>query len=87
MEILKRAHEDNQIVFSDNDDTFGECSGFNINDFLDLDSADENELDSDDEEDILDIGDRLAGIDLDDAEQVWGKLTEDEKQEFVAFLK
>lgn len=44
-------------------------------------------LDSDDEEDVLDLGERLAGIDLDDADGVWQKLTNDERQEFVAFLK
>lgn len=46
-----------------------------------------DEVDSDDEEDVLDLGERLAGIDLDDADGVWEKLTNDERQEFVAFLK
>lgn len=45
------------------------------------------ELDSDDEPDIEDLTERLAGVDLDNADQVWDKLTEDERQEFVAFLK
>ncbi|KAL3271071.1 hypothetical protein HHI36_021570 [Cryptolaemus montrouzieri] len=43
-------------------------------------------LDSDDQE-FVDIADRLANVDLDDAEKVWEKLTEDEKKEFVAFLQ
>ncbi|XP_044261411.1 zinc finger HIT domain-containing protein 2 [Tribolium madens] len=46
----------------------------------------EDDLDSDDDE-FADIAVRLAGVDLDDADQVWEKLTKDEKQEFVAFLK
>lgn len=44
-------------------------------------------LDSDDEEDLLDIHERLAGVNLDDTEKVWEKLTLDEKQEFEAFLR
>ncbi|CAG9861437.1 unnamed protein product [Phyllotreta striolata] len=90
LDILQRVHADNQILFSDNEDEFGECSGFTLDDdFLNFCSGqdDEQEIDSDDDADLLDIGDRLAGVNLDDAEQVWGKLTEDEKQEFVAFLK
>lgn len=49
---------------------------------------DDNEtIDSDDEEDVLDLGDRLAGIDLNHTDKVWERLTNDEKQEFMAFLK
>lgn len=44
------------------------------------------ELDSDDD-DCDDLGNRLAGIDLDDTEMVWSKLTESERQEFEAFIK
>lgn len=44
-------------------------------------------VDSDDEEDVADLGERLNGIDLDDADKVWEKLTHDERQEFMAFLK
>lgn len=47
----------------------------------------EDAVDSDDEEAALDLGERLAGIDLDDADKVWEKLTGDERQEFMAFLK
>ncbi|RZC36976.1 MTP18 domain containing protein [Asbolus verrucosus] len=46
-----------------------------------------DELDSDDDDDIADITERLVGVDLDNADQVWEKLTEDEQQEFIAFLK
>ncbi|KAJ3650614.1 hypothetical protein Zmor_016702 [Zophobas morio] len=49
-------------------------------------NVDDSEVDSDDEE-VADIADRLAGVDLDDADQVWDKLTQDEQQEFIAFLK
>lgn len=48
---------------------------------------DEETIDSDDEEETLDLGERLAGIDLNDADKVWEKLTHDEQQEFMAFLK
>ncbi|KAJ8923343.1 hypothetical protein NQ315_001901 [Exocentrus adspersus] len=44
-------------------------------------------LDSDDDDTCLDIEDRLAGVNLDDAEEVWSRLAEDEKQDFIAFLK
>lgn len=29
----------------------------------------------------------FVGVNLDDPETVWGKLTDDERQDFVAFLK
>lgn len=43
---------------------------------------DEVLLDSDDEEPLAE---RLAGIDLDDADKVWSVLTEEEKSEFGQF--
>lgn len=46
----------------------------------------DDELDSDDEE-YKDIMERLQGIDLDNSEMVWNKLTCDERQEFEAFLR
>lgn len=49
--------------------------------------ANDEAADSDDEEDVADLGDRLNGVDLNDADQVWEKLTHDERQEFMAFLK
>lgn len=55
----------------------------NLDEFSDGDDG----LDSDDNDDIDDITSRLEGVDLDDAEKVWEKLTEDEKQDFIAFLK
>lgn len=43
--------------------------------------------DSDDDEAHADIAERLAGVDLNKADEVWEKLTDDERQEFAAFLK
>lgn len=48
---------------------------------------DEEDLDSDDAEEASGLEERLAGIDLNDAGEVWEKLTNDERQEFMAFLK
>lgn len=73
LEILSRTHENNRIPFDE------EAAN-------DHRSDEEEELDSDDDE-FIDISERLAGVNLDDAEQVWEKLTEDERQEFVAFLR
>lgn len=83
LEILKRMHEENRVHFSDSDTDADEPPfqfSFKVNDM-------DEDLDSDDNETPMDIADRLAGVDLDDAEQVWEKLTEDEKQEFMSFLK
>ncbi|CAH0549116.1 unnamed protein product [Brassicogethes aeneus] len=74
MEILERVHQSNKIASED--------------DFFDFEGLDDlDKLDSDDDEDFDDITARLQGVNLDDAETVWEKLTEDEKQEFVAFLR
>lgn len=45
------------------------------------------EIDSDDAEDVPDLGERLGGIDLDNADAVWGKLTDEEQKEFQNFLE
>lgn len=76
-EILQRIHDNNRILPDNLDE-------YDIDPGIDLEEGD---LDSDDDPDYLDITERLAGVNLDDAEQVWDKLTEDEKQDFVAFLK
>lgn len=48
----------------------------------------DSELDSDDEsEDCLGLSERLAGVNLDDTEKVWEKLTDNEKRDFEAFLR
>lgn len=77
LEILQRTHENNRIL-PHNDEKF------DIHPNPDTESSD---LDSDDDPNYLDIAERLEGIDLDDTDQVWQRLTEDEKQDFVAFLK
>ncbi|KAG5893097.1 hypothetical protein JTB14_024298 [Gonioctena quinquepunctata] len=79
LEILERTHENNKLPLGDNSDTAEEYPNFDLEEIPNLDS--------DDDEIYSDIADRLAGVNLDDAEQVWEKLTEDEKQEFVSFLK
>lgn len=76
LDILKRTHDSNRIL-----PTEDECV---LDPNVNLDTSD---IDSDDDLDYLDISERLAGVNLDDAEKVWERLTEDEKQDFVAFLK
>lgn len=56
------------------------------NDML-TESEDEEELDSDDEANLLDLKTRLKDIDLDNSEQVWSVLSHTEKQEFEALIK
>lgn len=47
----------------------------------------EEEMDSDDEEDDdIDLADRLMNVDLNDADSIWDKLTEAEKQEFKSIV-
>ncbi|XP_044763295.1 uncharacterized protein LOC123320159 [Coccinella septempunctata] len=43
--------------------------------------------DSDDDKDTRSLQERLAGIDLDDPEQVWANLDEDERKEFIALTQ
>lgn len=43
--------------------------------------------DSDDEEDPIDLADRLQGIDLDNADEIWDKLSKDEKKQFDELVK
>lgn len=74
MEILQRSHDNNKIL--------PDLEEYNVDPNLD-----ECSIDSDDDVDCGDISERLAGVNLDDAEQVWERLTEDERQDFVAFLK
>lgn len=44
------------------------------------------EIDSDDAEDVDDLAKRLGGVDLDNADAVWGHMTEEERREFQNFL-
>lgn len=77
LDILQRPHEKDRLPPND-------LQQYDIDSNFDLEECD---LDSDDDPEFQDITERLAGVNLDDAEQVWEKLTEDEKQDFVAFLK
>lgn len=57
----------------------------------DLELSDDEGLDSDDDEgtveDDNDLADRLEGIDLNDAEALWSKLTDSERQEFNKIIQ
>lgn len=94
-EILQRTHENNRIpspgIFEGSEATNSDVDlddiGLNpFSQFVDIEDLEED-LDSDDDDNFIDITERLADVNLDDAEKVWEKLTEDEKQDFVAFLK
>uniref|UniRef100_A0A182ME12 HIT-type domain-containing protein n=1 Tax=Anopheles culicifacies TaxID=139723 RepID=A0A182ME12_9DIPT len=55
---------------------------------VDSDHEDANqELDSDDEAQEDELASRLQGIDLDNAAQVWDRLTDGEKEEFQRFIE
>ncbi|KAK2579232.1 hypothetical protein KPH14_008201 [Odynerus spinipes] len=54
---------------------------------MSMESEDEEELDSDDEANLLDLETRLKDIDLDNPDQVWAILSDAEKQEFEALVK
>ncbi|XP_065094843.1 zinc finger HIT domain-containing protein 2 [Ochlerotatus camptorhynchus] len=56
----------------------------------DVDDDDEErfeEIDSDDGENFQNLADRLGGIDLDNADAVWGQLTDEERREFQNLLE
>ncbi|XP_052898169.1 zinc finger HIT domain-containing protein 2 [Anopheles moucheti] len=52
----------------------------------DLEGPDQ-QLDSDDEAQEVELANRLKGIDLDNAAEVWDRLTDGEKEEFQRFLE
>ncbi|KAF2882490.1 hypothetical protein ILUMI_23715 [Ignelater luminosus] len=54
-----------------------------------LDEHDDNSdlLDSDDDADCTSLADRLKGVNLDDAKEVWKRLKDDERQQFQALLR
>uniref|UniRef100_A0A1B6J203 HIT-type domain-containing protein n=1 Tax=Homalodisca liturata TaxID=320908 RepID=A0A1B6J203_9HEMI len=53
---------------------------------IDTQFQDEEALDSDDSDSCAELSDRLAGVDLDNADSVWERLTEDERQQFHQFV-
>ncbi|XP_050316207.1 zinc finger HIT domain-containing protein 2 isoform X2 [Anthonomus grandis grandis] len=93
-EILQKYHENNRITSpgdykywdaADGETELDEDAMGQFSQFVDVEDLEED-LDSDDE-DYIDIAERLAGVDLDDTDTVWDKLTNDERQDFMAFLK
>ncbi|XP_058057956.1 zinc finger HIT domain-containing protein 2 [Anopheles bellator] len=80
MAILHRiAHADSGAL--DNDEASETCGPEEGNDESD------GVLDSDDEEEEPDLAVRLAGINLDDASNVWERLTSAEKEEFERMME
>eukprot|EP00088_Acartia_fossae_P035234 TRINITY_DN3626_c1_g1_i1.p1 TRINITY_DN3626_c1_g1~~TRINITY_DN3626_c1_g1_i1.p1 ORF type:complete len:362 (-),score=49.56 TRINITY_DN3626_c1_g1_i1:162-1247(-) len=47
----------------------------------------DSEVDSDDDENLEDLADRLQGVDLDDAHSIWEKLSASERREFTEMLE
>lgn len=75
MDILKRLDGTAEAPFGDEEEE---------------DEDDENrfeEIDSDDEENIASLAERLGGIDLDNADAVWEQLTKEERMEFQNILE
>lgn len=63
-------------------------SDFDITDDIeDIESQNgDEEIDSDDEQEVDDLEKRLVGINFDDADAVWDKLTDEEKQGFESLI-
>uniref|UniRef100_A0A182RA45 HIT-type domain-containing protein n=1 Tax=Anopheles funestus TaxID=62324 RepID=A0A182RA45_ANOFN len=76
LEILQRVEQMDSM--HDDDSSTGAAS--------DVEDADQ-QLDSDDEEQEDELASRLKGIDLDNAAEVWDRLTDGEKEEFQRFLE
>ncbi|XP_053986309.1 zinc finger HIT domain-containing protein 2-like [Hylaeus volcanicus] len=77
VEILKRVHQQTlENVDLETDD---------IRDEEEVEP--EEQLDSDDEEDVPDLENRLRNVNLNNADEVWSALTDAERQEFEALVK
>ena len=46
------------------------------------DQLEEEEEDSDDDDEPVDLSERLRGVSLDNTEEVWSRLTEEEREQF-----
>jgi len=74
-------------------DNLGDESKQKMKDILIRMNAEDNkhdedgDTDSDDESDPEDLSDRLAGVDLDQVDNVWDKLTKDERRQFDELVK
>ncbi|XP_050070252.1 zinc finger HIT domain-containing protein 2 [Anopheles maculipalpis] len=77
LEILQRVEEQTNAM--QDEDSSEETDSV-------LQDAD-RDLDSDDEEQEVQLASRLMGIDLDDSAKVWDRLTDAEKEEFQRFLE
>ncbi|XP_034938215.1 zinc finger HIT domain-containing protein 2 [Chelonus insularis] len=77
IDILKRFHEQSK----DFQDLYG-----NYEDMLNLDESDASEIsgDSDDDNEVPDLSERIKNIDINNVDDLWGILTDAEKQEFKA---
>ncbi|KAG5308238.1 ZNHI2 protein, partial [Acromyrmex insinuator] len=76
MEILKRVHEadmENDILENNSDE--------------ESISGEDYPLDSDDEQELLDLETRLQNVNLEDPNELWSALSEAERQEFEALIK
>lgn len=83
VDILKRFHnEDLNDYYPEN----GIKIFFRLQTFVIKILTREFLLDSDDEDSIPDLSERIQNIDLDDSDEVWSRLTEQEKLEFNAIL-
>lgn len=80
MEILKRLGQTGwqEGLQSDEDEGGEEHSESHENRF--------EEIDSDDGEDVPELADRLGGVNLNDADAIWERLTEEERKEFQGLL-
>lgn len=78
-ELLLRSQEDTNSA--DRNKIYEILNRVNNEDFLYNDEADIEEIDSDDDPDE-DIATRLQGIDINDSEDLWKQLTEEERKEF-----
>ncbi|GBP00797.1 hypothetical protein EVAR_77005_1 [Eumeta japonica] len=62
-----------------------DCIDLNDTDLRNSHSNEQSDIDSDDNE-YIDLEERIKSIDLDDADAVWEALNEDERNEFEALL-
>ncbi|XP_017475017.1 PREDICTED: zinc finger HIT domain-containing protein 2 [Rhagoletis zephyria] len=76
-EILTRMHESEAGLEPDfNDPIDSDDEG------VDAENCAEVDLDEDDEEDVEDIATRLQDVDINDADEIWHRLTSEERSEF-----
>ncbi|XP_053695854.1 zinc finger HIT domain-containing protein 2 [Sabethes cyaneus] len=77
VEILKRLDGSVTEWNDDDDNDDSNC----------LASLEEIDSDDDDEETVLELADRLEGVNFDDADAIWERLTDEERKEFQGMLE